>query len=67
MVIPVHEICLVDLALSVRLKVTDPNLCASVFRYQEELPTLISSRPDKHITLSELGKLMEWKLTVSSI
>ncbi|XP_014822962.1 PREDICTED: uncharacterized protein LOC106903573 isoform X1 [Poecilia mexicana] len=31
--------------------------------YQEELPVLISSRPDKHITLSELKKLMEWKLT----
>ncbi|KAM9715961.1 uncharacterized protein ACNS7B_022107 isoform 2-T2 [Menidia menidia] len=31
--------------------------------YQEELPTLISSRSVKHITLSELVKLMEWKLT----
>ncbi|XP_072228941.1 uncharacterized protein [Leuresthes tenuis] len=31
--------------------------------YQEELPTLISSRSDKHINLSELVKLMEWKLT----
>uniref|UniRef100_UPI0037E970CA uncharacterized protein n=1 Tax=Semicossyphus pulcher TaxID=241346 RepID=UPI0037E970CA len=31
--------------------------------YQEELPTLISSRPDKHVTHSELVKLMEWKLT----
>ncbi|XP_026171012.1 uncharacterized protein LOC113135310 [Mastacembelus armatus] len=31
--------------------------------YQEELPTLISSRSDKHVTLSELEKLMEWKLT----
>ncbi|XP_047232579.1 uncharacterized protein zgc:112496 [Girardinichthys multiradiatus] len=31
--------------------------------YQEELPALISSRPDKHLTLSELVKLMEWKLT----
>ncbi|XP_040922955.1 uncharacterized protein zgc:112496 [Toxotes jaculatrix] len=31
--------------------------------YQEELPTLISSRADKHVTLSELVKLMEWKLT----
>ncbi|XP_039991823.1 uncharacterized protein zgc:112496 [Xiphias gladius] len=31
--------------------------------YQEELPILISSRPDKHVTLSELVKLMEWKLT----
>ncbi|KAF7204592.1 putative LOC107388047-like protein, partial [Nothobranchius furzeri] len=33
--------------------------------FQEELPTVISSRPDKHITLSELVKLMEWKLTRS--
>ncbi|XP_028989954.1 uncharacterized protein zgc:112496 [Betta splendens] len=31
--------------------------------YQEELPTIISSRPDKHVTRSELVKLMEWKLT----
>ncbi|XP_061765240.1 uncharacterized protein zgc:112496 isoform X2 [Nerophis ophidion] len=31
--------------------------------YQEELPTLISSRSDKHVTLSEMVKLMEWKLT----
>ncbi|XP_008312425.1 uncharacterized protein zgc:112496 [Cynoglossus semilaevis] len=31
--------------------------------YQKELPTLISSRPDKHVTQSELVKLMEWKLT----
>ncbi|XP_030610140.1 uncharacterized protein LOC115797783 [Archocentrus centrarchus] len=31
--------------------------------YQQELPTLISSRPAKHVTLSELEKLMEWKLT----
>ncbi|XP_069547591.1 uncharacterized protein [Brachyistius frenatus] len=31
--------------------------------YQEELPTLISARLDKHVTLSELVKLMEWKLT----
>ncbi|XP_028332919.1 uncharacterized protein LOC114481989 isoform X2 [Gouania willdenowi] len=31
--------------------------------YQEELPTLISSRADKHINQSELVKLMEWKLT----
>ncbi|XP_056286292.1 uncharacterized protein zgc:112496 isoform X2 [Pseudoliparis swirei] len=31
--------------------------------YQEELPTLISSRPDIHVTRSELVKLMEWKLT----
>lgn len=38
----------------------------SVVRYQEELPTLISSRAHKHITLSELVKLMEWKLTVST-
>ncbi|KAM7370941.1 hypothetical protein PAMP_010449 [Pampus punctatissimus] len=31
--------------------------------YQEELPAVISSRSDKHVTLSELVKLMEWKLT----
>ncbi|KAK2820243.1 hypothetical protein Q5P01_023202 [Channa striata] len=31
--------------------------------YQDKLPSLISSRPDKHVTLSELVKLMEWKLT----
>ncbi|XP_013863630.1 uncharacterized protein zgc:112496 isoform X2 [Austrofundulus limnaeus] len=31
--------------------------------YQEDLPSLISSRPDKHVTQSELVKLMEWKLT----
>ncbi|XP_060885072.1 uncharacterized protein zgc:112496 [Labrus mixtus] len=31
--------------------------------YQEELPTLISSRPEKHVTQTELVKLMEWKLT----
>lgn len=31
--------------------------------YQEELPTNISSRSDKHVTQSELVKLMEWKLT----
>ncbi|KAM3592008.1 uncharacterized protein V6R79_011304 [Siganus canaliculatus] len=31
--------------------------------YLEELPTLISSRPAKHITQPELVKLMEWKLT----
>ncbi|CAK6964156.1 uncharacterized protein zgc:112496 [Scomber scombrus] len=31
--------------------------------YQEELSAIISSRPDKHVTLSELVKLMEWKLT----
>ena len=36
-----------------------------VIRYQEELPALISSRSDKHMNLSELVKLMEWKLTVS--
>lgn len=45
----------------------DSNLCVSVQRYQENLPTLISSRPDKHISLSELVKLMEWKLTVSEV
>ncbi|XP_029977720.1 uncharacterized protein LOC115410278 isoform X2 [Sphaeramia orbicularis] len=32
-------------------------------RYQEELPAVISGRSDKHITQSELVKLMEWKLT----
>ncbi|XP_034564680.1 uncharacterized protein zgc:112496 [Notolabrus celidotus] len=31
--------------------------------YQEELPKLISCRPDKHVSQSELVKLMEWKLT----
>ncbi|XP_008301907.1 uncharacterized protein LOC103373720 [Stegastes partitus] len=31
--------------------------------YQQELPALISSRPDRHVTQSELVKLMEWKLT----
>ncbi|XP_068161902.1 uncharacterized protein zgc:112496 [Antennarius striatus] len=31
--------------------------------YQEDLPELISSRSDKHLTLSELVKMMEWKLT----
>ncbi|XP_074519488.1 uncharacterized protein LOC141785211 [Halichoeres trimaculatus] len=31
--------------------------------YQDELPQLISSRPDKHVTHPELVKLMEWKLT----
>ncbi|XP_023197083.1 uncharacterized protein LOC102220265 isoform X2 [Xiphophorus maculatus] len=35
--------------------------------YQEELPALILSRPDKHITLSELKMLMEWKLTFCEI
>lgn len=49
------------------MNVTDPDLCVSVLRYQEELPTLISSRPDKHVTQSELVKLMEWKLTVSNV
>lgn len=44
----------------------DKNVLLSVVRYQEELPTLISSRTHKHITLSELVKLMEWKLTVST-
>ncbi|XP_029382992.1 uncharacterized protein LOC115059584 isoform X2 [Echeneis naucrates] len=38
-------------------------ICLSVLRYQEELPKIISSRPGKHITMSELVKLMEWKLT----
>ncbi|XP_061666390.1 uncharacterized protein zgc:112496 [Syngnathoides biaculeatus] len=31
--------------------------------YQEELPAVISSRCDKHVTRSEVVKLMEWKLT----
>ncbi|KAG7507728.1 hypothetical protein JOB18_042707 [Solea senegalensis] len=31
--------------------------------YHEELPALISGRSDKHVNLSELVKLMEWKLT----
>ncbi|XP_061561387.1 uncharacterized protein zgc:112496 [Phycodurus eques] len=31
--------------------------------YQEELPAVISGRCDKHVTLSEVVKLMEWKLT----
>uniref|UniRef100_A0A8C7XQ96 Zgc:112496 n=1 Tax=Oryzias sinensis TaxID=183150 RepID=A0A8C7XQ96_9TELE len=31
--------------------------------YQEELPVQISSRAEKHITLAELVKLMQWKLT----
>ncbi|RVE59639.1 hypothetical protein OJAV_G00190490 [Oryzias javanicus] len=31
--------------------------------YQEELPAQISSRAEKYITLSELVKLMQWKLT----
>lgn len=31
--------------------------------YQEELPGLISSRSQRFVTLSELVKLMEWKLT----
>ncbi|XP_054913933.1 uncharacterized protein zgc:112496 isoform X1 [Poeciliopsis prolifica] len=35
--------------------------------YQEELPALILSRPDKHITLSELKMLMEWKLTAACV
>lgn len=41
-------------------------MLVSVVRYQEELPTLISSRTHKHIIVSELVKLMEWKLTVST-
>lgn len=52
---------------STLLNVTDPDLCVSVLRYQEELPTLISNRADKHVTQSELVKLMEWKLTVSNV
>lgn len=35
-----------------------------VCRYQEEFPAHISSRAHKHVTHSELVKLMEWKLTV---
>ncbi|XP_077482777.1 uncharacterized protein LOC144093278 [Stigmatopora argus] len=31
--------------------------------YQEDLPATVSSRCDKHVTLSEMVKLMEWKLT----
>ncbi|XP_019749353.1 uncharacterized protein LOC109530206 [Hippocampus comes] len=31
--------------------------------YQEELPAVISSRSEKHVTLAEVVKLMEWKLT----
>ncbi|KAL2078262.1 hypothetical protein ACEWY4_025947 [Coilia grayii] len=31
--------------------------------YQEELPKLISARPERHVTREELSKLMEWKLT----
>ncbi|XP_072313002.1 uncharacterized protein [Eucyclogobius newberryi] len=31
--------------------------------YQEELPATISNRPERHVTLIELVKLMEWKLT----
>lgn len=31
--------------------------------YQQELPELILSRADKHVTLPEMVKLMEWKLT----
>ncbi|XP_056153206.1 uncharacterized protein zgc:112496 [Lampris incognitus] len=31
--------------------------------YQEELPVAITNRPEKYITLPELVKLMEWKLT----
>ncbi len=53
------------IASSVICKEVDLNV--SVVRYQEELPTLISSRPEKHLTLSELVKLMEWKLTVSTV
>ncbi|XP_077980051.1 uncharacterized protein LOC144435329 [Glandiceps talaboti] len=30
--------------------------------YQEELPIMINSRDDKHITLQEITKLMKWKL-----
>ncbi|KAM4715629.1 uncharacterized protein FYW61_018479 [Anableps anableps] len=45
------------------VKAKKPKLLQLDKWYQEELPALISSRPDKHVTLSELVKLMEWKLT----
>lgn len=50
------------LRLNKRWMISQPK---TAIRYQEELPSLIWSRPDKHITHSELVKLMEWKLTVS--
>uniref|UniRef100_A0A3Q2NPV4 Zgc:112496 n=1 Tax=Fundulus heteroclitus TaxID=8078 RepID=A0A3Q2NPV4_FUNHE len=49
--------------LEARAKSNKPKLLQLDRWYQEELPALISSRPDKHLTLSELVKLMEWKLT----
>ncbi|XP_012718559.2 uncharacterized protein zgc:112496 [Fundulus heteroclitus] len=49
--------------LEARAKANKPKLLQLDRWYQEELPALISSRPDKHLTLSELVKLMEWKLT----
>ena len=35
-----------------------------MFRYQQELPTVIKSRTEKYITLEELTKIMKWKLMV---
>ncbi|XP_031595217.1 uncharacterized protein zgc:112496 [Oreochromis aureus] len=47
-----------------KAKVKKPGKLLDLERwYQQELPSLISSRPDKHVSLSELKKLMEWKLT----
>lgn len=40
----------------------------SVFsRFQEELPAAISARSQRSLTHAELVKIMEWKLTVSTI
>lgn len=46
-----------------RVKGGKPKLLQLDKWYQEELPALISSRSEKHLTQSELVKLMEWKLT----
>ncbi|XP_015230614.1 PREDICTED: uncharacterized protein LOC107085013 [Cyprinodon variegatus] len=46
-----------------RAKDKKPKLLQLDKWYQEKLPALISSRPDKHLTQPELVKLMEWKLT----
>ena len=35
------------------------------YRFQNQLPQEINKRSEKYITLEELTKLMEWKLTVS--
>uniref|UniRef100_A0A3Q2WFA7 Zgc:112496 n=1 Tax=Haplochromis burtoni TaxID=8153 RepID=A0A3Q2WFA7_HAPBU len=51
------------LCFDCRMKGTQILISVCVIRYQQELPSLISSRPDKHVSLSELKKLMEWKLT----